>query len=278
MPAVSVVMPVFNAQRYLSEAIQSILDQSFQGFELIAIDDGSTDQSSEILNAYAYRDSRLRVYRQTHRGLPATLNFGCALAQGRYIARMDADDIALPDRFAHQLPFLEAHPGVAILGTQLERIRADGTRIDTTNVPLSHGEIIANMQEFCCMHHPTVMMRTAALRSIGGYREAFHSAEDHDLWLRAAEQFELANLPQVLLRYRIHTEATSFQELEQQVLSALAAEASARLRRAGRTDVFDSTSCITRETLRAAGVTDADVDRSIRNAEEWYRERDIGIR
>ena len=127
------------------------------------------------------------------------------------------------------------------------------------------------------MHHPTVMMRTHAVRSLGGYREAFLAAEDYDLWLRAAERFELANLPEVLLRYRIHTHATSFQELEQQVISALAAEASARLRREGKRDFFAERSRVAREDLRAVGITGAHVDRSIRKAQDWYRARNIGI-
>jgi glycosyltransferase involved in cell wall biosynthesis len=277
MPAVSVVMPVFNAERFLQEAIESVLNQSFGDFELIAIDDGSTDRSPEILSRYARRDSRLRMYRQSHRALPATLNFGCSLAEGSYIARMDADDIALPDRFARQAGFLEDHPRVAILGTQLERIREDGTHMDTTNVPLQHAQISAQMLEYCCLHHPTVMMRADALRSLGGYREAFLAAEDHDLWLRAAERFELANLADVLLRYRIHTQATSFQQLEQQVLSVLAAEASARFRRAGEFDIFSTITRISRESLRTVGITDAAVDQSLRNAANWYRLRGIGV-
>ena len=277
MPAVSVVLPVFNAERFLREAIDSVLNQRFNDFEVIAIDDGSTDGSPGILNDYASRDARLRVYRQAHRALPATLNFGCALAESPYIARMDADDIASPDRFARQIEFLQKHPRVAILGTQLERIREDGSHLDGTNVPLEHTEIAAHIQEFCCMHHPTVMMRTEALRALGGYREAFIAAEDYDLWLRAAECFQLANLPDRLLRYRIHAQTTSFQKLEQQVISALAADASARLRRTGEFDIFAAMTSITRGTLRDAGVTDADIDRSLRQAEDWYRARGIGL-
>jgi glycosyltransferase involved in cell wall biosynthesis len=277
MPAVSVVMPVWNAQSFLCEAIESILDQRFRDFELIVIDDGSADRSLDIMYRYACSDRRLRIHSEHHRGVPATLNFGCALAQGSFIARMDADDIALPDRFALQVAFLQDHASVAVLGTQLERIREDGSYIDTTYVPLDHVEIAAHMQEYCCLHHPTVMLRAEALRSLGGYRVAFLAAEDHDLWLRAAERFELANLADILLRYRIHTQAISFQKLEQQVISALAAETSARLRRAGERDVFSGLSCIDRETLRGFGVSDAYVGHRIRKAEQWYRNRKIGV-
>jgi len=275
MLAVSVVMPVYNAARFLGEAMESILAQSFKDFELIAIDDGSTDGSAEILERYARADRRVRVFRREHQRLPATLNFGCEIAAGKYIARMDADDIALPTRFERQVEFLDRHPRVAILGTQLERIREDGTRIDVTNVPLEHAEIDANMQKFCCMFHPTVMMRAEAVRALGGYREAFFAAEDHDLWLRAAEHYELANLPEILLRYRIHTRALSFEKLEQQVMSAMAAEISARLRRAGKSDPFTANKPITRRELREAQVSDADLDRSIESARNWYRARKI---
>ncbi|HTU45929.1 MAG TPA: glycosyltransferase [Bryobacteraceae bacterium] len=269
-------MPVYNAARFLGEAIESILAQSFEDFELIAIDDGSRDESAEILEWYARADGRVRVFRRAHQRLPATLNFGCAIAAGKYIARMDADDIALPTRFERQVEFLDRHPRVAILGTQLERIREDGTRIDVTNVPLEHAEIDANMQKFCCMFHPTVMMRAEAVRALGGYREAFFAAEDHDLWLRAAERYELANLPEILLRYRIHTQALSFEKLEQQVISAVAAEVSAGLRRAGKSDPFTGNKPITRRELREAQVvSDADLDRSIESARNWYRARKI---
>ena len=277
MLAVSVVMSVFNAERFLGESIESILAQSFEECELIAIDDGSTDASSEILNRYAREDGRVRVVRRSHEGLPESLNFGCALAEGKYIARMDGDDIALPARFERQVDFLDRHPEVAILGTQLERIREDGTRIDVTNVPLEHAEIAANMQKFCCMHHPTVMMRAAAVRALGGYREAFHTAEDHDLWLRAAERFELANLSEILLRYRIHTQAVSFQKLEQQVIAAMAADVSARLRRAGKRDPFATKKRITRRDLLEAWVSDAELDCRIESARNWYRARDIEV-
>lgn len=268
-------MPVFNTERFLGEAIESILAQSFEEFELIAIDDGSGDGSAEILERYARADERLRVFRREHQRLPATLNFGCALAEGKYIARMDADDIALPRRFERQVEFLDRHPRVAIVGTQLERIREDGARIDVTNVPLEHAEIDANMQRFCCMYHPTVMMRTEAVRALGGYREPFFAAEDHDLWLRAAERYELANLPEILLRYRIHRQALSFEKLEQQVMSAMAAEVSARLRRAGKSDPFTANRPITRRELQEAQVSNADLDRSIESARNWYRARNI---
>ena len=275
MLAVSVVMPVYNAARFLGEAVESILAQSFEEFELIAADDGSTDESAEILERYARGDRRLRVFRCAHEGLPATLNFGCARAEGKYIARMDADDIALPSRFERQIEFLNKHRRVTILGTQLERIREDGTSMGFTNHPLEHAQIAANMQKFCCIHHPTVMMRTEAMRELGGYREAFHGAEDHDLWLRAAEQFEFANLPDVLLRYRLHTEAVRFRELEEQVIAAMGADLAARLRRAGMSEPFAAKKRISRQDLKEAGLSETSIHRNLENARNWYRLRNI---
>lgn len=276
MVAVSVVLPLFNAERFLGEAVASILAQTFADFELLAIDDGSTDRSIEILYRYS-SDARVRVFQRSHRGQPAAMNFGCAVAQGKYIARMDADDISLAARFERQVEFLDRHPNIAILGTQLERIREDGTHIDVTNVPLEHAEIAANMQKYCCMFHPTVMMRAEAVRSLGGYRTAFVAAEDHDLWLRASERFELANLPEILLKYRIHTQSLSFQKLEQQVIAAMAAEVSARLRRAGEHDSFDDKECITWQDLRSAGVSEAALNAGIDSARNWYRARSIDV-
>ncbi|MBV9762421.1 MAG: glycosyltransferase [Acidobacteriaceae bacterium] len=272
---VSVVMPVFNAERFLAEAMESVLAQSFEDFEAIAVDDGSTDGSAGILERYARRDGRLRVFQRGHQRLPAALNFGCARAEGRYIARMDADDIAMPERLERQVKFLEAHPRVAILGTQIERIRQDGARMNVERVPLEHAEIEANMQRICCLFHPTVMMRAEAVRELGGYREAFFGAEDHDLWLRAAERYELANLPDVLLKYRLHTGALSFEKLEQQVMAATAAELSAARRRAGQDDPFGGNKPVTRQDLRAAGIGDDRLDSSIRKARDWYRQREI---
>lgn len=277
MPVILVVMPVYNAARFVAEAVESILAQSYGDFEFIALDDGSADESAEILDRYARQDGRLRVIRRAHAGLPATLNFGCSLAQAKYIARMDADDAALPERFKRQIEFLEREPRVAILGTQLQQIREDGTPMAVSNHPLTHAEIAANMQKFCCIHHPTVMMRAEAMRALGGYREAFQAAEDHDFWLRAAERFELANLPQVLLRYRLHTRAVSFQNLEQQVISAMAAELSAQLRRAGKPDPFEVLQRITHEDLHRAGLSPEELERAIRKAQEWYRVRNIEL-
>jgi glycosyltransferase involved in cell wall biosynthesis len=275
MPAISVVMPVYNASQFLAEAVESILAQRFADFEFLAIDDGSTDESAEILERYARVDPRLRMVRRPHAGLPATLNVGCDLAQAKYIARMDADDIALPERFERQAEFLDRHPRVAILGTQLQQIREDGTPMAVSNHPLTHAEIAANMQKFCCIHHPTVMMRTEAMRALGGYRTAFQAAEDHDFWLRAAERFELANLPEVLLLYRLHTHAVSFQNLEQQVISAMAADLAAQRRRAGKPDPFAGLQRVTREDLRKAGLSLKGLERGIRKAKDWYRVRNI---
>jgi glycosyltransferase involved in cell wall biosynthesis len=275
MPPISVVMPVYNAEPFLRQAIDSILAQTLRDFEFIIIDDGSTDGTANLLESYRRRDARLRVHRAAHQGLPACLNLGLRLASGKYIARMDGDDVSLPERFERQFRRLEANPSLAILGTQIRRINADGAVIDASNVPLDHAAILASMQQVCCLHHPTVMMRAAALEQLGGYRECFEAAEDHDLWLRAAERFELGNLPDALLLYRIHTRATSFRRLEQQVTSAAAAELSARFRRQGRTDPFHDSTPVTRERLHELGLDEAELDRLTEQAREWYRVRQI---
>jgi len=225
-------MAACNAERYLEQALKSTLDQRFEAFELIAIDDGSTDGTSGILARTSQRDERLRVFSQPNQGVIAALNRGCALARGRYIARMDADDVALPDRFARQIAFLESHPTVAVLGSAVDLINDTGVPIRRARFPLHDRQIKQVLSAGAnCISHPAVMMRKDAFVAVGGYRPPFLHAEEYDLWLRTAEHYALANLPDVLLHYRVHANQLSARYVRQQVWSALAAQAAARIRR-----------------------------------------------
>ncbi|HTU02711.1 MAG TPA: glycosyltransferase, partial [Candidatus Sulfotelmatobacter sp.] len=231
-PPLSVVMAAYNAERYLEHALESILGQSFGDLELIVIDDGSTDGTSGILERTSRRDERLHIVHQPNRGVIAALNRGCGLARGRYIARMDADDIALSDRFARQIAFLESHPVVAVLGTAVDLINDKGVPIRRARFPLHDRQIKQVLSAGAnCISHPAVMMRKDAFVAVGGYRPPFLHAEEYDLWLRTAEYYALANLPEVLLHYRIHANQLSARYVRQQVWSALAAQAAARIRR-----------------------------------------------
>ena len=200
-PLVSVVMPVFNAAEHLEEAVESILRQTIQGLEFIIIDDGSTDQSSEILDRYAAADHRISIIRQPNQGVAVALNRGLKLARGRYIARMDADDVSLPDRLEQQAGFMERHPEVGLCGTAC---RLFGDQVGVTRPRTESGEIKAWLIFGPCMAHPTVMMRSCVVREHELYYDrTFRRAEDYDLWFRFSLHCDLANIAEPLLLYRV---------------------------------------------------------------------------
>ncbi len=252
--SLSVVMSVYNSESFLAEAIESVLGQTFSDFEFVIVDDGSTDRSTEILAAYARRDPRIRLYRQENRGVVDALNRGCDLAQGACIARMDADDIALPDRLSRQMGFLAGRPAVALIGGAVDVIDPDGRRMYTLRYPVGEDQIKYGLPLWNCFAHPTIVMRTDAFRVVGGYRKAFLYAEDYDLWLRLAERYDVANLAESILLLRTHGAQVTGKYLEQQVLSALAAQAAARRRRESGSDGLDGVERVTAEVLERLGI------------------------
>jgi len=214
IPRVSVLLPVHNGEPYLREAVESVLNQTFPDFELVVINDGSTDRTGEILETYS--DPRIRRLNNPQcLGLIKTLNRGLREVRGEYIARMDADDICLPRRLAIQLRYMDRHPQVGVLGGQVIGFgkEAQGRSRRYTD----HDDIVANMIFYASIHHPTVMMRTALLRKYHlAYDEAYAHCEDRDLWVRAAQCFKLANLDQVVLYYRKHGGSVSWRHYETQ--------------------------------------------------------------
>ena len=217
---VSVLMSVYNGENYLSEAVESILNQTFRDFELIIIDDGSTDRTAEILAEYERRDMRVRFYSQAREGLIATLNRGIELSRGRYIARMDADDVSYPTRLEKQVAFLEAHPNVGVCGTW--RVIAGGLVI---RYPVQDAVIRSYLIFDTLLAHPTVMMRKALFET-GIRYPAYEHAEDFGLWVQLADHTRFANLPEVLLFYRSHPEQVGRKKRAKQM------EAAGRLREA----------------------------------------------
>lgn len=202
MPKISVIMPAYNAEKYIKEAIDSILMQTFADFEFIIIDDGSTDRTAEIVNSYS--DSRIRFCpNERNMGVAATLNRGLGLAYGEYIARMDADDISMQERFSKQADYLDAHPDVTVCGTAIELFR-DGAIIGTHFYSIKPEKIKEDLFFSCGIAHPSVMMRRTSILELGGYDPAFNGMEDYELWCRVAENSKIAVLPELLLRYRIH--------------------------------------------------------------------------
>ena len=217
-PKVSVLMAVYNGEKYLRQAVNSVLTQTFTDFEFVLIDDGSTDSSPQILRDYAQADARIRLVSRPNKGLTKTLNEGLHLARAPYIARMDSDDICLPERFARQVEFLDAHPKVLLVGAQVELIDPDGDPISLKHGIENTAEEIdeALLNKGWPLVHPAVMMRRDAVLAIGGYCEKYITNQDHDLFLRLSETGPLANLPEPLLQYRQHFESISLARSKQQ--------------------------------------------------------------
>lgn len=201
-PRVTVLMPVYNGEHYLREAINSILQQSFSDFELLIIDDGSTDSSHEIIKSYS--DPRIRLIKnESNLGISVSLNIGFGLARGKYLARMDSDDICLPDRLARQITFLEEHPKVGICGTWVETFGETVSQI--FRYPVEPDVIKCEHIFGPMLAHPSVMMRREILAiSVTFYDPAYKRAQDFELWVRLSKHTLLANIGEVLLLYRSH--------------------------------------------------------------------------
>jgi len=205
MIPVSVLMPVYNAERYVAEAVESILAQTYTDFEFLIIDDGSTDRTPKILKRYAEQDPRIHLVSRPNRGLVPTLNEGLLLARGEFIARMDADDVALSDRFEVQVAYLREHPEVVCLGSKVQCIDEAGRFLYEGSHAMDHEAIEELVLTGSCpLNHPSVMMRRAAVMAVGGYDPQMKHAEDLDLFLRLGEFGRLVNLPRTVLKYRVH--------------------------------------------------------------------------
>jgi glycosyltransferase involved in cell wall biosynthesis len=232
-PLVSVLMPVSNAERYVAEAVESILTQSFGDFEFLVIDDGSKDDSLSILNHFAGQDPRIRVVSRPNTGIVRALNELLDMSRGELIARMDADDISLPMRLESQVDYLRAHPSCLAVGGRVLVVDPEGEALCEWCREQTHEEIDSkNISEGgFVLCHPSVMMRREAVIKVGKYRERFYAAEDLDLFLHLAEHGRLANLPQIVLKYRMHTSSISHTQRARQVESVRGAIMDAYVRR-----------------------------------------------
>ncbi|HEY8748521.1 MAG TPA: glycosyltransferase [Tepidisphaeraceae bacterium] len=203
-PAVSVAIPLYNAAPYVAQSIRSVLQQTFTDFELIVVDDGSTDGSADIVERVAAGDSRLRLIRQANVGVSAASNRATELARGEFLARVDADDICLPERLEKQVAYLRANPDCVAVGSRVMFIDDQGDPLfEMPGIAFTHEEIDRGLLavEWTILQ-PATMFRTQALRTVGGYRTDLHIHEDHDLFLKLAEIGKLANVPEVLFQYR----------------------------------------------------------------------------
>jgi len=232
-PIVSVQMPVYNAERYVAEAVESILAQTFEDFEFIIIDDGSTDGSLAILEAYARRDGRIRIISRENRGLVATRNELLGKSTGQYCALLDADDVAMPTRLSRQVEYMEQHPQCVVVGSRALLIDSNGEPIREMVDLFTHEQIDNQHLEGGSSQiiNPTAMIRREAVENVGGYRDGYPSAEDLDLFLRLAERGQVVNLPDVLTEYRQHLASEGYARRQLQIRCADAAANSARLRR-----------------------------------------------
>jgi len=221
-------MSVYNGERFLKQAIQSILSQTYGDFEFIIIDDGSTDRTPEILRTLAHQDERIKIItNQTNLGLTKSLNKAISQAQGKFIARMDADDIAVPKRFERQIEYIETHPEVGIVGCAYEFIDESGAVIGEKHPPLTNKKIKRILIRFNPFLHSSVIMRKSVLDQVSGYDKNYYKAQDYDLWLRAAKITELANLPEILMQKRFTKNMISFKTEREQIRFALKARQAA---------------------------------------------------
>lgn len=207
MPLVSVIMPVYNGERYLAEAIDSILEQTFTDFELLIVDDCSQDGSAEIIRKHEKLDARIRCLQLTENvGSAAARNAGIDQARGDIIATLDCDDVCLPQRLEKQVAFMRDHPDIGLLGTWANSVDSDLNHIYDAHVPPRHAQIVLNYFIGWSFMHSTTMIRAEFLHAVGGYDPKFRHLDDKDLYARLLENTDirLANLQETLLLYRIH--------------------------------------------------------------------------
>lgn len=202
-PRVTVFVPVYNGEPFLAETIESVLTQTYRDFELLVVDDCSTDRSAEIVLSYS--DSRIRLDRnELNRGRPYTRNRGLQLARGEYFAVLDADDVCEPQRLEKSVAFLDAQPDIAAVGSAATYIDDSGRALFVQRVPSSSDAIRRRIFTANCFVHSSVTFRRAAVLAIGGYDERLPYSQDYDLFLRLAADHRLANLTVPLVRYRVH--------------------------------------------------------------------------
>ena len=241
-PQISVIMPVRDGARWLREAITSVQNQTLSNFELIIVDDGSVDDSAHIIGDSEKGDSRIRAIRQQRLGLVPALNRGLAESRGLLIARLDADDRALPQRLKRQSEYLKSYPDIGLLGTWADKIDEQGSLKGSLQPPTRPNDLallLARMNPFL---HSSIMVRKTVMQNVGFYRPAFEGAEDYDLWMRISEVTKIANLPERMLQYRLHSVSVTHSARVRQLFSARLAQRAAQAR---RTNTPDPTSGLT---------------------------------
>jgi len=235
---VSIVMPVYNREKYLPKAIESILTQTFEDFEFLIINDGSTDGTSEILSRY--RDPRMRIIENRENiGLTKSLNRGLEESRGRYVARQDADDISNASRIEKQVRAFEEDPALGLVGSFFNIIDEWDRTLRTVIVPIEDKEIRGSILDHNPFCHGSTMFRKEAIQKVGGYREFFKYAQDYDLWLRVSEHYRVGNIGEVLYGWRKDKDSISDRKRIEQYQYAMVAITQAAIRRKGLQDDID---------------------------------------
>ncbi len=213
-PLVSVVIPIYNAERYLIQAIDSILSQTLENFELILINDASTDKTLQIIQKYKEKDKRIRlINNKKNLQMAESLNLAIDQAESELIARMDQDDISLPNRLAVQYAFMKNHPNAAIVGNDIIIIDENDKVIGKRTYPTSSKGLKGTLFRYSAFAHPTVMFRKKPFQKVNGYNPKKHPCEDIDLWFRLGQKNEFASIPEFLLKYRVSIVSGSHQNL-----------------------------------------------------------------
>ena len=214
-PKITILMSVYNGEKYLREAIDSILNQTYKDFEFLIINDGSTDRTPKILQSY--KDQRIKIINnEKNIGLTKSLNKGLKIAKGEYIARMDADDISMAERLEKQVNFLDQKKNIGLVGTSHLKINEKGKILQPVRTLTDEKELKEKLLVANKFYHGSVMFRKVCIDKVGFYREEFKSSQDYDLWLRIADYFEMRNIPEILYKWRVNIKSISVAKLGQQ--------------------------------------------------------------
>ena len=237
-PEISVIMSAYNAEKFVGETIESITQQTFTNFEFIIVDDGSTDATPEILSEWAARDQRIHVTTQENQGLTRSLCEAVSVARAPLLARIDADDIALPKRLEHQYKAMQSTPDLVVLGTQVATIDGKGQKIRTRKVTTGPRRIRDRLVIRNCINHSSAMLRRKAVLEVGNYNPKFLTSQDYDLWLRMSRVGQIDNLPETLMHYRKHADRVSAKSnASRQTLYSVAAACDHWLREIGKPEI-----------------------------------------
>ena len=235
-PQISVLMSVYNGDAFVTESVASVLAQTFEDFEFIIVDDGSTDKTASIVASFS--DKRIRLISQSNTGLTVALNEALRHCRAPFVARQDADDISYPDRFATQLQYFEQHPEVSVVGSWATVIDVEGDAVGLLSNATEPSEIKRKLPSDNTFIHGSLMFRRHAVESAGGYRPQFRYAQDYDLMLRLSNRYQLANVPRSLYAIRHWRGKISIDKLPEQLSFRQLAQTLAAQRRRGEQDAL----------------------------------------